>query len=43
MTGASTEAQDLVLDEIQDGVAILTLNNPRRRNAVSSQLLSRLE
>jgi enoyl-CoA hydratase/carnithine racemase len=43
MTGASTEAQDLILDEIQDGVAILTLNNPRRRNAVSSQLLARLK
>ncbi|MCH8818413.1 MAG: enoyl-CoA hydratase, partial [Chloroflexi bacterium] len=42
MTGASTETQDLVLDEVQDGVAVLTLNNPRRRNAVSSELLARL-
>ena len=43
MTGVSTEAQDLVLDEIQDGVTILTLNNPARRNAVSSQLLTVLK
>ena len=42
MTGASTETQDLILDEVQDGVAVLTLNNPRRRNAVSSELLARL-
>lgn len=43
MTGASTDTQDLVLDEIQDGVSVLTLNNPRRRNAVSSALLTRLK
>ena len=43
MTGASTETRDLVLDEVQDGIAILTLNNPRRRNAVSSELLARLK
>lgn len=43
MTGASTETHDLVLEEVQDGVSVLTLNNPRRRNAVSSELLGRLK
>ena len=42
MTGASTETQDLVLYDLRDGVAVLTLNNPRRRNALSVALMQAL-
>ena len=31
--------KDLVLYELRDGIAVLTLNNPRKRNALSNALL----
>lgn len=43
MTGASTETSELVLYEVEDGVAILTLNNPRRRNALSAAVMLALK
>jgi enoyl-CoA hydratase/carnithine racemase len=36
-------AGDLVRFELEDGVAVLTLNNPGRRNALSSELLETLK
>ena len=33
----------MVLYELRDGVAFLTLNNPGRRNALSSELLGELK
>lgn len=36
-------ASDTILYEAQDGVATLTLNRPERRNAISCELLQRLE
>ena len=36
-------AEELVLYELIDGIAVLTLNNPRKRNALSSALLVALK
>ena len=42
MNAASTDST-LVEYEISDGIGILTLNNPRRRNALSTEVLQTLK
>jgi enoyl-CoA hydratase/carnithine racemase len=42
MNAASTESS-LVAFEISDGIGVLTLNNPKRRNALSTQVLKTLK
>ena len=41
--GARAWADERVLYELIDGIAVLTLNNPARRNAMSSELLAALK
>ena len=40
---ASAAAEDMVLQEIGNGVAILTLNRPRQFNALSEAMLTSLQ
>ena len=42
-TAASTPDQPLVLSDLRDGVATLTLNHPSKRNALSTQMLQALQ
>ena len=40
---ASAAAEDLVLQEIENGVATLTLNRPKQFNALSEAMLASLQ
>ena len=40
---SSAAAEDMVLQEIENGVATLTLNRPRQFNALSEAMLTSLQ